>query len=134
MLEFVGKAEIYFTSYQMKTFHFSLLLYIILKSTNHPVGISYVQNFWGEMGGRQSPGNKLGLWLLYILYDFFFRCNTFCFGSYIHSPLDVIIDLHGWVSLVYLVPFPKPRINLNSQYVGHCKILKLTWRLQSFRV
>lgn len=38
----------------------------------------YITFGWG---GGQSPGNKLGLWLLYILYDFFFDVT--------HSALEV---------------------------------------------
>lgn len=64
----------------MKMFHISLLLYVILESTRHQVDISYMHNFVGGPG--QRPRNKLGLWLLYNLYGFFF------FGV-IHSALEV---------------------------------------------
>lgn len=43
ILEFVVKAEIYFT-YQMGTFQFSLLLYVILERISHSVDASYVHN------------------------------------------------------------------------------------------
>ena len=59
--------------------------------------MSYLHNFWGGEE-RWRPGNKLGLWLSYNLYGFFF---FFCFGSYIFSPLDVIIDLYN-INVGYL--------------------------------
>lgn len=78
ILEFVGKAEIYFT-YQMKTVYFSLQLYVILESTSHQVGISYLHNFWGGEGGEGLEINWVcGYYIIYM--DFF---------NVIHSALEV---------------------------------------------